>query len=897
MTLSSGGRLGPYEIVGPLGAGGMGEVYRARDTRLGRDVAIKVLPERLRHDPEALGRFEREARAVAALSHPNLLALHDVGREHETAYAVMELLDGETLRARIQSGLLPVRRAIDYASQIVQGLAAAHEKGIVHRDLKPENLFLTTDGRVKILDFGLAAQRPPSAAEGESSPTQTRHTEPGQVLGTVGYMSPEQVSGRAADTRSDIFSFGVVLYEMLSGRRPFQRETAAETMTAILREDPPDLVSGRDEIPAVLVQIVYRCLEKDPAARASSARDLAFDMRLVTGLSTGRAGSRADHRGVSAWQSRWGWTAAAMVGGAAIATLGLLALGSLRRIEPPRVVRLSMTLPPTLALNIGGATVADGLPALALSPDGRHIIYRAHAAFPSDARLYLRSLREAEARPIDGTETAVGPFFSFDGRSVAFFDTGDSQFKRIPLTGGAARPICGAESPIGSSWGEDGSIVLAPKYNGGLSRVSSQGGRPEPLTTLDNRAETSHAYPQVLPGGKAVLFTVEVPGRPWDDARLVIQDLTTGRRSVAVEGGCGGRYVRTGHILYGRRSSLMAVPFDLERREASGPSVTMIGGVSTNAGTGAVQFDVSDDGTLVYVSRGSRSSERTLVWVDRRGVVAPATATGAHYLRVDVSPDGRRVAAEIYAADNDIWLLDLTSGALTRRTFDHENHSPLWAPDGRRLLFRSDRDGSPNVYALPAEAAGQPRRLTTAPFWQRPTSIAKDGSALLFDQTSGRGDQDVWMLPLRGEGKPVPIAETAFNESGASLSPDRAWIAYQSDESGRPEIYIQPFPGPGGKQRISLDGGTHPAWSPDGRELFFQQGPKLMACRVSASPSFSPSRPELAFEAPWILEWTVARDGRFLVVRSSEEETSTREIHVILNFGEELKRRAPTAAN
>jgi Tol biopolymer transport system component len=881
MPLAAGNRLGPYEIVAPLGAGGMGEVYRARDTRLGRDVAVKVLPERLAHDAEALERFEREARAVAALSHPNLIALHDFVRQDTTAYAVTELLAGETLRARLISGPLPVRRAIDYATQVAQGLAAAHEKGIVHRDLKPENLFVTGDGRVKILDFGLARRTALTTGDDTSSPTVTHHTEPGVLLGTVAYMAPEQVRGRVADARSDIFAFGVVLYEMLSGRRPFRRETAAETMAAILTEDPPDLSA---EVPAGLAQIVDHCLAKDPAARVSSARDLAFDLQLVGGLSSGRAGPAL--WGGRRLGSSWAWLGGAVVG-ALVAALIFHGLGRPRIAENRDLVSLSLNLPATLALTLGD------YPTLAFSPDGRSLVYRAHIGRPKDGRLYLRRLGEQDARPLDGTESAVHPFFSPDGQWLGFDDVAAAQLKAVPLAGGAVRTICATEDLNGASWGEDGRIVFAPGLlSPNLVRVAAEGGVPEPLTTLDRKTEDGHFWPQVLPGGKAMLFTIETPGRPFDDARIVGQDIATGRRSVVVEGGTGGRYLRSGHVVYARGSSLMAIRFDLGRMAAVGAGIALVEGVHTSPGGGLADFAVSNDGTLAYVPAPADLYEHSLVWVDRRGNATPATTTRALYAGVAASLDAHRMAVELSAANNDIWLLEPSTGALTRLTFDHENEYPLWTPDGH-LLFASDRDGAENPYIMRADGT-EVRRLAQLPRPAWATSVSPDGETLLLNQAGEHGGYDIGLLSLRQGGQSKLLVETPFSEHDAMFSPDGRWIAYVSEESGRAEVYVQPFPGPGSKSRVSLDGGDSPAWSRDGKELFFVQGTKMMTSRLTLIPGLSSSKPEVLFDAPWRGgKYVVAPDGRFLTIRLSEAATSTREIRVVLNWFEELKRRLP----
>jgi len=554
MLLTSGTRLGPYEILAPLGAGGMGEVYRARDTKLGREVAVKVLPEHLASDPEALSRFEREARAVASLSHLNILEIHDLGQQDGVAYAVMELLEGETLRERLQAGALPVRKAVEQALQVAQGLAAAHDKGVVHRDLKPENLFLTADGRIKILDFGLAKPTLLPSSNDTKSPTLSRHTEPGQVMGTVGYMSPEQVKGLPADHRSDIFSFGVVLYEMLSGRRAFQKDTAAETMTAILKEEPPELGPERENVPAALQQILWHCLEKDANARVQSARDLVFDLQLAAGLSSGRTAANAG-RAVErhAWQ-RPSWAAAGAVAGSLATVIGLAFAGWLGREHKHIPAQLSVNLP-----NGAGLYDRSFRMLIALSPDDRRLAYVASRA--GVQQLFLHTLDRPDAVPIPGTQSAKSPFFSPDGEWIGFGSRTDGKLRTVPVGGGAVRVITDAPTLTGGTWSEDGTIVYAGFFNRGLLRVPAGGGPPQPLTTLDAKTEGGHVWPHFLPGGRHLPFTVEVQGKGFEDARIEALDVVTGKRRIVAEGGSCPRYVPTGHLLYARTSTLMAAAF------------------------------------------------------------------------------------------------------------------------------------------------------------------------------------------------------------------------------------------------------------------------------------------------------------------------------------------------
>jgi Tol biopolymer transport system component len=889
VALSAGTRLGPYEILAPLGAGGMGEVYRARDSRLDRDVAIKVLPERVATDTAARERFEREAKAVAALSHPNILSIFEFGSHDGVAYAVTELLEGETLRLALTRGRLASRRALEYAQQMAQGLAAAHDKGIVHRDLKPENLFVTADGRIKILDFGLARQDASRAHDDSVSPTLSKYTDPGTILGTVGYMSPEQARGAVADHRSDIFSFGSVLYEMLTGERAFQRDTAAETLTAILREEPKELSSLTGSLPPALERILRHCLEKDPAARVQSARDLAFDLELIAGLTTSGVEKLATRGGVlGRARGRALWLGAGVLAGvvAAVAMLRLAATPS----GPHGPMHVSVNLPKDSRL---GGWLFE---LVAISPDGQRLVYSAAGA-DGTLQLYLRGLNQPQGSAIPGTEGGSMPFFSPDGQWLGFSVLGASKLRRVSVDGGAPRDLADAPYPGGASWSEDGAIVYAPNISRGspLMRVSSEGGKPQSVTTLA-KGEVNHLWPQLLPGGDAVLFTVERAGKSFDDAHIVLQDLKTGERQVVVEGGTHGGYLASGHVVYARGNALYAVPFDLRRRRATGPSQRLVEGVRVEAPTGCAQFATSTSGTLVYLPGGGPAAERALVWVDRSGNATRVTDAGRLYVWARLSPDGRKVVTAIAAADDDLWLVDIATGAHTRLTFEGENGNPLWSPDGRSIIFASSRDGANNLYRTPADGSHAAERLTDSPNEHGPTAVSRDGRVLVFTESKPDGDTDLAVLSLMGKPEVRPLIHTAFQESDASISPDGRYVAYASNESGRNEVYVQPFPGLESKTRVSVDGGDFPIWSRDGREIYFRNGDKALAVSVSPGGPFSVSRPKQLFEGNFSPSWEVAPDGRFLMVRRSEEQTSSRQINVVLNWFEELKQRVPGAA-
>ncbi len=884
MAISAGSRLGPYEVLSPLGAGGMGEVWRARDGKLGREVAIKVLPARLSADPEALSRFEREARAVAALSHPNILSIFDFGRHGETVYAVMELLEGGTLRERLSSGALPARKAVEYSVQIAHGLAAAHERGIVHRDLKPENLFVTSDGRVKILDFGLAKEAEPAAAEGQTNtPTVASGTEPGTVMGTVGYMSPEQVRGRTADARSDLFSFGAILYEMLSGDRAFRGDSAVETMNAILTKDPPEL---EPEIPSGLERTVRHCLEKNPEERFRSARDLAFALEALSLFSAGRIGPLAasPEAGLGPRSRRLRWPAAAAFAAAAALLLAFgVAVGRLGRAPAPAPAPIRFGLP----LAAGQRLAYGNQPVVAISRDGTRIAYR--TSDEKTVRLYQKSSERFEAVPVAGTEDAEGAFFSPDGRWIGFFAGG--ALKKVRSEGGEAATICAAPNGRGGSWADDDTIFFASSPNSGLSRVASGGGSPKALTVPDAaKGENSHRWPQVLPGGKAVLFSAGSRVL-WSKGWVAAVDLATGRRVNLIEGGVFPHYVSPGRLVFVRNGELMMVPFDPKALRVTGPAVALPERAVHEAYGGFSEFALSFSGCLAFVVADAASAGRTLAWADRQGVARPLPAQPRPYTSLRLSPDGKKAALRVAG---DIWIYEIERDTLTRLTFDGTNDFPIWSPDGRTIAFVSFRSGSMNMYQKPADGSIAETALAASPQPRVASSFSPDGRTLVFTELDPVRKEDLWLLPLDGAQKPIPFLQTPYAESFAAFSPDGKWLAYDSDESGRHEVYIRPYPGPGGKWQISSEGGRWPRWRRDGQELFYWRDNKTMAVSVETKSGFSAGKPALLFEGAFA-EIDVAPDGqRFLVIKESENRPVPR-VNVVIGVLDRL--RAPAGEN
>ncbi len=886
MTLSAGTRLGPYEIVAPLGAGGMGEVYRARDTRLGRDVAIKVLPAELASDAERLNRFEQEARAASALNHPNIVTVHDVGTADGVFYVAMELVDGKTLREICAAGTPPVRKVLILAAQIADGLAKAHAAGIIHRDLKPENVMVSKDGFVKILDFGLAKLALPASGGGSAMPTVDKpETQPGVLMGTLPYMSPEQASGHQLDFRTDQFSFGSILYELVTGRRPFQGETGPETLAAIIREEPKPIGELAPATPTQLRWIIERCLAKESAERYASTVDLARDLASVrdhiSELSGGEAALPSGVRRRSRERLAWGVAAAALL--LALAA-GFLARG--RSAAPGQaqpVVRLNMTFSPDQSF-----VLAD-YPSLALSPDGTRLVYAGRG--PQGMQLYVRELDRFGATPIPGTDGGLGPFFSPDGKRVGFW--ADRKLKKVSLAGGPPLIICDAPSYRGASWGEDGTILFSPSGQAALFRVSDRGGEAKAATKPDaQKGELTHRWPRILPGGKAAIFTIHGMTGNYDNARVGVLLLETGETRTLLQGATDARYVPTGHLVYVRSDSLFAVPFDLERLAVTGPPVPVLDGLRSHEGAGFALYDFSPTGSLVYLPLDPKEAEADLVWVDRKGAATPLTEIRRTYAGPRLSPDGRRLAVAAGLENSDIWILDLARGSWDRLASGDFNSDPVWSSDGAHIAFASNRSGPINVFWIPVDRSSPAEQLTQALSWPRPLASSPDGRTLIIEETPHATSRDISVLSLTGDREVRPLLRTPANETAARLSPDGAWLAYQSDESGRSEVYVMAYAGPGGRSQVSIDGGSDPVWSRDGRELFYWGGGNLMAAGVETRPTFRAGLPKLLFKSANLREYDVAPDGkRFVFVRTRGEDVTPRSLAVVLNWFEDLKRR------
>ena len=880
MSLAAGTRLGPYEIVALLGAGGMGEVYRAKDSRLGREVAVKVLPASFSNNPDRLRRFEQEARAAGVLNHPNVTAVYDIGSIDGSPYVVTELLEGETLRNRLAGGALAPRRAIDYALQIAHGLAAAHEKGIVHRDLKPENLFVTKDGRVKILDFGLAKLTQPEKAGPQTSlPTETAGTEPGVVMGTLGYMSPEQVRGRPADARSDIFSFGAILYEMLSGKRAFHRETAADTMSAILREEPEDLSTTNRQVPPVLDRIIRHCLEKDPEARFHSAHDLAFQLQFpAAGEVSGIAAVPSLKRRMPPALLAMG--AIILVLAAALAALLLRRPASASAVRP---VRFSVPIPPGTIYAPG--PVSRGL---SVSPDGTRLVVE--AVSNGRRRLFLRALDSEKFTEIEGTLGASAHFWSPDSRFIAFF--ADGKVKKVTAAGGPAEELCPASIDWLGTWGRDGTILLSqiPPGEPGIFRVSDRGGEPVRVLGVDPSDPVALLWPEFLPDGRHFLFQALTPNGKSRELRVGSLD----SREVRAITQLASRfeYAEPGYLIYVRDNALFAQPFDAKKAALYGEPTLVAENVHHFFGPGHAAFSVSQTGVIAYQT--SETPVR-LVWLDRRGRELGVLGQPAVVHFVRISPSGNRIAVDV--EDNrfgtsDLWVYEAASGASTRLTSGQiDEGAPVWTPDGARLVFRVDDKGPPDIAEMVVESPGSERSLLILPGVQQPEDISSDGRRLVFLQDAA-STADIWLASLEGDHQPKPWFRTPFDERNPRFSADGRWIAYDSDESGTREVYVALTDGAGEKKRISPSGGRAPRWSRDGKELFYvAPDDSIVAVPVTSGASMQPGPGASLFRLETgIRNFDVSPDGSRFLVTTPLEKSPESPIRVILNWNSALKK-------
>ena len=904
MPLAPNLRLGPYQIVAPLGAGGMGEVYKGRDTRLDRIVAIKVLPEHSAARPDLRERFEREARAVSALNHPHICALYDVGQQDGIDFLVMEYLEGETLAQRLERGPLPMEQALRYAVQISDALERAHRHKVIHRDLKPSNIMLVRDG-AKLLDFGLAKLHAAAAAEAETR-TIALTTE-GTILGTFQYMAPEQLEGKDADVRSDIFAFGAVLYEMVTGRKAFEGKSRASITAAIMERDPPPVSQVQPLTAPLLEKLIKTCLAKDPEQRRQTAHDVLLDLKWISE----QREQAAEAASAARPQTRefMAWIAAALM---AILCIASLAWVLMRPGAPaPRVNRFTIRAPQGTGL--GGNWW--WYPSIAISPDAAYV---ALIATRQDVQqIHLRALGEWDAHPISETTDAHSPFFSPDGRWLGMVM--NKKIVKVSVTGGP--PITIASLPgesSGAYWGPGDTIYYDLDTPTGIMKVSASGGTPQAVTALDpKKQETSHRYPEILPDGKALLLTVRTGEHPsFDEAEIQTFSLVNGERRTIIKGGTNAHFVSTGHLLFVRAGVLMAVGFDPVKLEVKGSPLPVLEHVLENPRVGAGQISIARDGTLAYIPGGTSIGDHELVFVDRAGAARVLTSKPRPYEDFTLSPDGRMIATTIEGAITDTWIYDIGRDAERRFTFGVEHRDPIWSPDGKQVVYDGYQNGKWCLFSKPANGSGIEELLLTS---QNPVGAlgwTPDRRFFMYNEYSATTGSDIMMIPMEGDRKPRPVVQTQFFEEWANLSPDGRWVAYTSDESGKVEVYVIPFPGNAasvsGKWRISLDGGERPQWAPNGRELYYYSRAtvseptanvrpgerlKMIAVPIETQAGFQAGKPHVLFEGPYFdsfHDYAPTPDGRgFIMIRETQSRSRPTEFGVVLGWFEDLKRIVP----
>jgi len=906
--ITPGRRLGPYEITAKLGEGGMGVVFQARDFQLGREVALKVLPEGFTEDSERLQRFEREARLLAQLNHPNIAHVYGLETAADgTRALVMELVEGPTLAERLENGALPLDESFSVSLQIAQALEEAHGKGIVHRDLKPQNIKASIEGKVKVLDFGLAKAMDPAAGSGSSaadvarsptlmqSPTLTavHGTQLGVILGTAAYMSPEQAKGLAIDKRADIWAFGVVLYEMLSGRSLFAGDTVTDTLAGVLKTEI-DLSKLPAEVPSAVRRLLRRCLERNPKNRLHDIADARIVLEEVI---SGVGGDDEQAAPAAGAASRGGgrihlaWLAALLVAIAGTA-LGTRLVGS-RGAAPREPQHLAIQLPIEQELAIGSNAL------LTFSPDGRSLVFG--AATNGRRALYRRELGRRDAQRIEGTEDGEGPFFSPDGDWLGFIARG--QMFKVAAAGGRPVRLGEIRGTGGATWLADGTIVMAPMYSDGLFRMSAEGGAPARLTTPDHAAGVlGHWWPEELPGGRWVLFTAF--RTPVDNSRVGVVDLATGAVRWLVEGGFFGRYTATGHLLYAKGQRLYAAPFDAATATLRGSAVSVADDLLVEQTGGYAMLAVSRRGTLAYVSESLGHVPTELVWIDRQGNATTASGERRRYLSVSLAPDGRRAALTVHGASRDLWVHSFDRGTLSRLTSgDDTEFDPAWTPDGDELVYLVDRP----PFEIHRIAVGTPD--SGRPLWSEPAVrdhalpiVSPDGRTVVYGMTEEETGTNLYARPLGG-GEPRAIRASRGQENYPVFSPDGRWLAYQSDETGRPEIYVEAFPGPGERIQISADGGREPRWAANG-ELFFRHDDELRVVAARAGARFEFDAPRTLFRYPIQMIasgvetrlYDVAADGQRILAVTIPEAVRPRQIDIVTDWTSELARRVPRGA-
>ncbi len=904
MTLAAGSRLGPYEILAPIGAGGMGEVYRARDTRLERTVAIKVLPQHLSSSAEVRQRFEREAKTISRLSHPHICALYDVGREGETEYLVMELLEGETLTDRLAKGALPLEQTLRLGQEIADALDKAHRQGIVHRDLKPGNVMLTKSG-VKLLDFGLAKafERPLDAAGREQAaagqhpmakkdltalPTVAGSpdlTAAGTILGTFQYMAPEQLEGKDADARTDIFAFGAVLYEMATGKKAFSGATQASLIGAILHTEPAAISTVQPMTPPALDRIVRTCLAKDPEERWQSAADVRRELRWIAeGSQAGAAAQPA-----SARRRRREWLSWVLTALALLAAGAVLLRDRRPAAAPARAMRFSVVLPELSAVR-----------AAVLSPDGTKAVLVARDSSGRNL-LWIRPLDSLAAQPLAGTESPSFPFWSPDGAFIGFF--ADGKLKKIASSGGPAQTLCDAPINRGGTWNRDGVILFAPVVDGPIYQVSASGGVPKPVTALDpKRRESTHRWPFFLPDGRHFLYLVGSFGGPREGTGIYVRSLDSKEEKLLVNANSRMDYVPPGYLLFFRERNLLAQAFDAQKLEIHGEPIPIAEEIQFFPQTYNAMFAASQNGVLLYLAR-ARAGISQLAWFDRTGARLGTLGAAANQGNPRISPDGKRVALDIIdpqTGNMDIWTYEF-SGGVGRRLTSHPalDSDPIWSPDGSRIVFFSLRNGLPDLYEVSSSGGGSEGGVVISQRTKYPTDWSPDGRSILYRVVDAKTNFELWTVSMDNEHKSDPFIKPVFGVSHGMFSPDGKWVAYSSNETGKWEIYVAPFPGPGGNWKVSTAGGSEPRWRRDGKELFYAAPDgSIMSADVKlgatfeanvAKPLFRVQRREHISSGD-LFSYDVTPDGQRFLVNTDVGELASSPLTVVLGWTADLKK-------
>ena len=887
VALTPGTRVGSYEVLVQIGAGGMGEVYRARDTKLHRDVALKILPDAFALDGDRIARFRREAQLLAALNHPNIAAIYGFEDSGSTHALVLELVEGSTLADRIAKGLIPLDDALSIAKQIAEALEAAHERGIIHRDLKPANVKVTPDGTVKVLDFGLAKIfDAPGSLDAANSPTVMGGTLQGVILGTAAYMSPEQARGLSVDQRTDIWALGCVLYEMLTGARAFAGTSASDTVAAVLRGEP-DYQALPVGTPSRIRVLLRRCLQKDPRRRLHDVADLRIEIddREAEASAVTKPPFTGNH-GASL-------VLLALIAGAALASGMWWARTRLSRTTAAPI-HLSLSLPSQVAAS-GHMNASREL---AISPDGQTIVYV--ATRDGKQQLFLRRLGASEGKLIEGTDGARTVLFSPDSEWIAFDKGGE--LRKAALSGGSPVSICTLSGTgfFGGDWGADNTIVFVPDYNGGLWTVSANGGTPQALLKTDvEKDRVSYSDPQVLPGGKGVLFTLASGHAVTaDDQDIAVLETGATEPRILIRGGSHPRYLPTGHIVYVHDGALLATAADLRTLAVTGTPVSVVEGLG-QTWSGDTDYSISANGTLVYDAGTGTKTGGAFVLVDRKGRVQPTSIKRGNYSEFSVAPNGRSIATRVYAVNDDIWTYDLATGTPLRLTFEpFDEIFPHWTADGSRIAFGT-RTGA--IFWKAADGSGEREELTRGTNPRYPVSFSRDGKRMAFVEIHPSRRRDIWVLALDGDRRAEPLIATDADEKDAEFSPDGHWLAYVSDETGRDEVFVRPIGAQGGRHQVSSDGGTSPHWSATTRELFFVKGDQLEAVTMDHEGNpvgrdrvlFSFPRFEDLQASPERPNYDVMPDGEHFVFLVDQSSLPNR-YNVVLNWFDELKRLLPT---